>query len=62
MIDVIIEFYKKQNGKFAGIMRTALPYYFYHGDDIIGDISTSALRKIIPSLPKDVHFVIRTEE
>lgn len=59
MFEVLVEFFRKDDGTFAGTMRTALPYYFYHGEDIITDISSAALRKMIPSMPHEVHFVVR---
>lgn len=62
MFEVIVEFFRKENGAFAGMMRTALPYYFYDGDNIITKLSSGELRKMIPSLPHEVHFVIRVAE
>jgi hypothetical protein len=62
MFEVVVEFFNKKDGAFAGMMRTALPYYFYNGSEIITDISSASLRKMIPSLPHEVHFLVRVAE
>lgn len=60
MFEVVIEFFSKKDGKFAGMMKTALPYYFYdHDNDGIVDISVISLRKIVPTLPHEVHYLVR---
>lgn len=58
MFDVVIEFFSKKDGAFAGSMKTSLPYYYYNNDEIV-EIPVLSLRKIVPYLPHEVHYLVR---